>query len=176
MSRVVSAGQTLFAQDSVPQQATLFLVPTGSETTPKPESSHVQKQAPKLEYPGKKPTPPKWTPNFDDRIAWCCWLLKYNPHVYFAFRKIADGQRATNPSRRISSENIVNLLRYHSSIRTEGDYFGVNSNAKSLFAWLYMSERQGAVMGGRTPWLDLLTPKEQEPILDALKAANDANS
>ncbi len=163
---------------SVPQQATLFSVPTETvrtETTPKPESGQGQNEKPKYENRVKKTTAPHWTQNVDDRVAYACWMLNCNPQVYIAYRSVADAQRFKNPFRRISSEDIVNKLRHHTLIRADGDYFKVNSNAKSLFAALYKLERTDAKIGKKKRWLDYLTDEQWQSILTALKNLNDPN-
>jgi hypothetical protein len=145
------------------------------------ENTTVQGSSPESEqaemiYPVKKPPAPKWSKNVDDRVSYACWMLNWNPQVYIAYRCEADAQRLKNPSRRISSEDIVNKLRHHTLIRADGDYFKVNSNAKSLFAELYKLERTDAKIGKKPRWLDHLTDEQWQPILAALKKLNDTNS
>lgn len=119
-------------------------------------------------------TAPKWSQNIPDRIAWCVWFLAHNPDVYTQFRVMADEFRARNPARPFSAELVVNALRFNSSTRTEGDVFGIGSNAKSLLARLYKLERPEANLDLRRCWLDSLAREEWQTILDAWQAGNGA--
>ncbi len=127
-------------------------------------------------YPGKKNTAPKWSENIDDRIAWCCWFLENNPSVYETFKVIADARVFKNPDKRISSEGIVNALRYDTNVRADGDQYAINSNAKPLLARLYQLERPNAKLDSRNSWLDHLDPCEWKVILDAWRSADGSSS
>jgi hypothetical protein len=113
---------------------------------------------------------PAWTDRVPDRIAWCVWFLSQNPLVYSKFRELANQYQARNPGRGFSSELIVNVLRFHSSTRAEGDQYALNSNAKSLLARLFLLEQPKAPIEKRNSWLDHLAPNEMQLILDAWQA------
>ena len=117
-------------------------------------------------------TAPEWGDTIPQHIVWSCWFLEGNPHVYQAFAARADDLRAGNPSRRISSEQVINYLRWHTSVTAEGDKFGLCSNAKSLFGRLYKRANPNAVLDNRRSWLDALTPQEYEPIIEAWNPSN----
>jgi hypothetical protein len=120
--------------------------------------------------PNRNTDAPKWSQRIPDRIAWCVWFLRENPGVYAAFEHRADEFRIHNPDRPISSEWIVNELRFASSVRTHGDVFSIGSNAKSLLARLYKLEHPDANIDLRRCWLSSLHPDEWQTILDAWRA------
>jgi hypothetical protein len=117
-------------------------------------------------------TAPRWSERIPDRIAWCAWFLRENPGVYTAFEHRADEFRTHNPNRPISSEWVVNTLRFASSTRTHGDVFGIGSNVKSLLARLYKLEHPTANLDLRRCWLDSLDSHEWQIILDAWRSGD----
>ena len=124
-----------------------------------------------------KCTAPEWGDTLPQHIVWSCWFLNRNPHVYQAFAARADALRSSDPKRRISSEEIIGYLRWHTLIGTSGDTFKIGSNAKSLLGRLYKRIHPDAIIDNRRAWLDVLTPEEWQPILDAWQnAANGSNS
>lgn len=94
---------------------------------------------------------PRWE---DDRLAWCIWYLQTNPHVYVAYRQLADDYRKDDPKRVCSSDLFFSVLRYMSVVRAWGDDYSLNNNAKAIFARLYQLERHDAQFDNRKSWID----------------------
>lgn len=117
-------------------------------------------------------TAPRWSERIPDRIAWAAWFLRRNPGVYAAFEILADEFRIYNPSRPISSDWIVSVLRFASSTRTQGDVFSINSHATSLLSRLYKIDHPDANFDFRRCWLKSLSPSEWDQILEAWRAGN----
>jgi hypothetical protein len=122
--------------------------------------------------PNRNTDAPRWSERIPDRIAWSAWFLRENIGVYAAFEHRADEFRKHNPNRPISSECIVNELRFASSTRTHGDVFHIGSNAKSLLARLYKLEHPDVNFDLRRCWLDALHPLEWATILDAWRSCH----
>lgn len=112
-------------------------------------------------------TAPKWGESIQSKINWCVWFLEKNPLVVIKFFALADEYQVRNPDRQFSSELLVNVMRYHSSVRTEGDQYAISSNAKSLLARLYLHQNPNAPLDTRGCWLNQLRPDEWQQILDA---------
>jgi hypothetical protein len=116
---------------------------------------------------GKPTTAPRWTDQIPDRIAYFCWVLREHPHIYTKFRALADEYRARNPGHPFSAELIIAVMRYHSSVRAEGDVYALNATLKPLMARLYLLERNDAPIEKRNAWLDHLSQAEWGQILAA---------
>lgn len=121
----------------------------------------------RLEGFGTKVTSPKWTERIPDRIAYFVWVLQNNPNIYFKFRELADEYRKRNPEHRFSAELILAVMRFHLSVRVEGDVFALNATLKPLMGRLYLRERPGANIECRNAWLDHLSADEWNQILRA---------
>jgi hypothetical protein len=122
----------------------------------------------------KRIAAPKWSERIPDRIKWSEWFLQNNPQVYRKFYGLANEYEQRNPGRGISSELIVNVMRFQTRIRATGDVFGISSNAKPLLSRLYLLEYPNAKMECRKSWLDHLAPQEWKQITDAWKSAKNA--
>lgn len=136
---------------------------------------NVKKPHKRLDF-SLKTTAPKWTGNLDDRIAWCVWFVSQNPLVVKKFFELADNYQGRNPDSQFSSELIVNVMRYHSSTRTEGDQYGISSNSKSLLARLYLQKYPNAPLDTRRCWINSLQSCEWQKILDAWQPVNGAGA
>ena len=115
---------------------------------------------------------PRWSESIPDRISWCVWFVRENPAVYAKFAQLANEYQFRNPGQRFSSELIVNVMRFRSSVRTQGDVFGVGSNAKSLLSRLYLIQNPNAPLECRNSWLDHLDPLKWQTIIDAWQAVD----
>lgn len=115
-------------------------------------------------------TVPRWSERIPDRVAWCVWLLKFNPTVYAAFVRSAEDHKRRFPTWRLSSELIVVNLRFMPGVRTEGDVFAISSHAKSLLARVYKAENPDADFDLRRCWIDVLHADEWEILLEAMRA------
>lgn len=115
----------------------------------------------------KKLTAPAYTDQIPDRIANFCFVLWQHPEVYRKFRDLADEYQRRNPGQPFSSELIVSVMRFRSSVRVEGDQFAINANLKPLLARLYLRERANAPIEKRNAWLDHLSQTEWQKILNA---------
>lgn len=58
-----------------------------------------------------------------------------NPHVYQEFKKLAFQMRKTGRTR-YSAETIVNVLRWHTDLKTTGDVFEINNDFRSIYCRL----------------------------------------
>jgi hypothetical protein len=115
---------------------------------------------------GTKTTVSKLIP---DRIAYFVWVLQNNPGIYFKFRELAVEYQRRNPGRPFSSELLVSVMRFHSSVRVDGDQYAINANLKPLLSRLYLIENPDAPIEKRNSWLDHLSPAEWQQILGARK-------
>lgn len=116
---------------------------------------------------GQKLTKPPYTERIPDRIANFAAVLTQHPEVYHKFRQLADEYQRRNPGQPFSSELIVSVMRFRSSVRVEDDQFAINANLKPLLARLYLIERQDAPIEKRNAWLDHLSQDEWGQILAA---------
>jgi hypothetical protein len=112
-------------------------------------------------------TVPAYTDRIPDRIANFCHVLKRNPHIYRKFKVLAVEYQRRNPGRPFSSELIVSVMRFHSSVRVDGDQYAINANLKPLLSRLYLIENPDAPIEKRNSWLDHLSPAEWQQILGA---------
>ena len=122
-----------------------------------------------------KCTAPEWGDTIPQHIVWSCWFLEQNPHVSKAFVARANELRSNDPTRRISSEEIIGYLRWHTLIGTTGDTFKIGSNAKSLLGRLYKRAHPEAIIDNRRAWLDVLTNDEWQQILNAWQNATNGS-
>ncbi|NJK44307.1 MAG: hypothetical protein HC933_08495 [Pleurocapsa sp. SU_196_0] len=81
--------------------------------------------------PPVTPAAPHWSERNPDRIAYCAWVLEHQPRVTYRFFALANGFVQRNPSKRLSAEATVCVMRFYGS-NTNGDEFEVNSNIKKL--------------------------------------------
>lgn len=116
---------------------------------------------------GKKLTVPAYSDRIPDRIANFRHVLEHNPHLYRKFRELADEYQRRNPGQPFSSELIVSVMRFRSSVRVDGDQFAINANLKPLLSRLYLIERPNAPIEKRNSWLDHLSHSEWQQILGA---------
>jgi hypothetical protein len=115
-------------------------------------------------------TAPVWNENVNNRIAYATWFIRENPAVYQGFRTLANNLRERDPDRPFGASLILETLRYHTTIKNEGDVYCLNNNLKSLMARLYLLEYPDAKLEVRGCWLDHLSPSERAQIFDAFKA------
>jgi hypothetical protein len=55
-----------------------------------------------------------------------------NPHIYREFKKLAYEMKATGRER-YSARTIIEVMRWHYDLRTEGDVFEINDNFTPLY-------------------------------------------
>jgi hypothetical protein len=140
------------------------------------EALDVQKQAPKLKYPGKKTTAPTWGKTITQHVKYFVWLFRENPQFYKRFCDYGNEYQARNPGEAFGAALIFEVLRFHSSVRTDGDIYKFNNNARSTFAWLYKKQYPEAKIEIRNSWIKHLTDEERQPIIEAWEASkNDPN-
>jgi hypothetical protein len=125
----------------------------------------VTKQLP-LEFPTV--TAPRWE---DSPVAWACWYLRENGHVYKKFRELIDDALRANPTMRVSADQALHVLRWNLRIRAEGDVFAINDHASALFARLYIEERPHAKDNFelRKSFFDMLNEHEKERLMRAFE-------
>ena len=111
-------------------------------------------------------------PKFEDSpAAYAVWVLERHADVYREFRRLCDERLRENPSGHIGSKQIVEVMRWFSGSRMDGDLAKINNNVTSLFARLYVLERpehEDAFATRRSVW-DSLTPEENERLLLAFE-------
>lgn len=80
-------------------------------------------------------------PDWDqDPVAWACWYLSTNGHLYRAFRRLADAGLAAAPHARLSADQLLHVIRWQARLRARGDLVAINDHASALFARLYLEE------------------------------------
>lgn len=116
----------------------------------------------------KRQHAPSWR---DSPQRWAIWYLKLNGHVYRAYRRLIDDARRANPGIRISSDQVLHVLRWDAKVHAKDDAFAINDHASSLFARLYVEEHPDAAdnFGSRRSIWDGLMPSEWQRILDAFE-------
>ena len=60
---------------------------------------------------------------------------KLNPEVYLRFVELAQEMRASG-RKKYSAETIINVLRWHTDLKTEGDEFKISDHFRSMYARL----------------------------------------
>lgn len=58
-----------------------------------------------------------------------------NPHVYKKFKELAHEMKKTGRSR-YSAETIINVLRWHTDLSTQGGEFKISNDYRSIYARL----------------------------------------
>jgi hypothetical protein len=101
-------------------------------------------------------TVPAYTERIPDRIANFCHVLERNPHIYRKFKELANEYQL-----------IVSVMRFHSSVRVDGDQYAINANLKPLLSRLYLIEYPDAPIEKRNSWIDHLSQTEWNQILGA---------
>lgn len=62
---------------------------------------------------------------------------KNNPDVYIQFAELARQMKASG-RKRYSAETIVNVLRWHTDLKTEGEEFKISNDFRSMYARLFV--------------------------------------
>jgi hypothetical protein len=109
---------------------------------------------------------PHWSERIPDRIAYCAWVLEHQPRVTYRFFALANGFVQRNPTKRLSAEATVCVMRFYGS-NTNGDEFEVNSNIKSLLGRLYKRAHPDVDIELRRCWLDALSQIKLETLYTA---------
>lgn len=63
-----------------------------------------------------------------------------NPSVYEEFERLAVEMRSTGRTK-YSAETIVNVIRWHRDLKTEGDVFEINNDFRSIYVRLLIYRR-----------------------------------
>jgi hypothetical protein len=114
----------------------------------------------------------KIAPDWDEsHLAWAIWYLKENAHVYKEFRKIVNNALAVSPRMKISTDQVLHVIRWNSAVAADGDTFAVNDHCGSLFTRLYIEEypHRERHFYTRRSWLDRLTEAEREQLMLAFE-------
>ncbi len=111
-------------------------------------------------------------PRFEDSpTAYAVWLLDSNPELYKQYRRRVEERLARDPSARIGSKQVIEIMRWFSDAHAEGDVAKINNNCTSLFARLYVlehPEHEGAFTTRRSVW-DSLDKADNERLLLAFE-------
>lgn len=109
-------------------------------------------------------------PSFEhERLAYYCWFLRVNGHVYKAFRDVADTYRAQAPDRQLSADMLCHVVRYQMGLKADGDVFAINNVVTPMLARLYKLERPDANFDTRKSWLDTLSEADWATLLAAFE-------
>jgi hypothetical protein len=114
--------------------------------------------------------PKKRAPDWDDsHLAWAIWYLKENGHVYREFRKLVNNALAVSHRMKISTDQVLHVLRWNTAVAADGDTFEINDHCGSLFTRLYIAEypHRADRFYTRRSWLDNLTDKEHDELMYA---------
>lgn len=107
----------------------------------------------------------------DDPVSWAVWFLEENGQVYQEFRRLCDERLGRDPEARIGSKQVVEVIRWFTPVRAEGDVAKINNNATSLLARLYVLERpqhKDAFTTRKSIW-DSLSHDEEERLMLAFE-------
>ena len=111
-------------------------------------------------------------PRFEDSpVGYAVWLLDVNPKLYFEYRRRVEERLKLNPTARIGSKQVIEIMRWFSDAHAEGDVAKINNNCTSLFARLYVlehPEHEGAFTTRKSVW-DSLSKADNERLMLAFE-------
>lgn len=111
-------------------------------------------------------------PRFADNPArWGAWYVVHRKDVYREYRRLCLRMLKARPGTKLSSDQVLHVVRWNSQLRAEGDVVAVNNNASALFARLFVVEHpeHAEVFEKRRSVWDDLPPDEWRPVLEAFE-------
>ena len=104
-------------------------------------------------------------------IAWACWTLENHPQIYAYFEAVALRALANQPTKKLSANQIMHVIRWETALTSDGDKFKINDHAAPLYARMFMNKhkRFEGVFRNRKSIFDMLSEEEERQINQAFK-------